>query len=218
MLWTCRTYMESSFILSLALQWNPKWPPYSSCSSGAPYMASASLCALTSAGAPLLPTSLSHPYPFSGLCLLRMAHYPFSLHRCIRGVCVCLLCGVSTGCSPGPTPAVIAVCPLLSCYLQVVQSSWELQKLSLYPEAKSSVTPLPLYRLSWGSCSISWQTRKSQHCFGGNIWSLLWPTNVSKLFLILFTLPLQYNVCKKRMKEVWPPKGRENQLGEAVDY
>lgn len=41
-------------------------------------------------------------------------------------------------------------------------------------------------------------------------------TKQCKLFLILFTLPLQYYVCKKRKKNIRPPKGRMNQLSEAV--
>lgn len=41
-------------------------------------------------------------------------------------------------------------------------------------------------------------------------------TKQCKLFLILFTLPLQYYVCKKRKKKIRPPKGRMNQLSEAV--
>lgn len=39
-------------------------------------------------------------------------------------------------------------------------------------------------------------------------------TKQCKLFLILFTLPLQYYVCKKRKKKIRPPKGRMNQLSE----
>lgn len=86
-------------------------------------MASASLCAVTSSEASLLPTSLSLPYPFSRLCLIWMAHCPFPLHSYIRDISVCVFtCGGATGCSQAPVPAVIAVCPLLSCYLQVVPS------------------------------------------------------------------------------------------------
>lgn len=68
------------------------------------------------------------------------------------------------------------------------------------------------------SGSISCQPRKNHHCFGEKVWSLLWANNVTKLFLILFTLPLQYHVCKKRKNKIWPPKGRESQLGEAVPH
>lgn len=51
-------------------------------------MASASLCAVTSSGASLLPTSLSLPYRFSRLCLIWMAHCPFPLHSYIRDISV----------------------------------------------------------------------------------------------------------------------------------
>lgn len=163
--------------MSLALQWNLKWPSYTSSSPGAPYMASASLCAVTSAGPLLLPTSLSLPYPFSRLCLIQMAHCPFSLHRYIRDICMCLLCGGTTGCSWAPVPAVIAMWHLLSCYLQIVQSFWELQKLSLLPEAISCDPP----------ALVLPQLRELQHFLGDKKSALLWGT------CLIFVLTKQCN-------------------------